>query len=673
MPAATDSGGPGAVGRTRLVVCNGGFYTRPGLRRILGLAGYDLATGAPGERAMVGVWGRAGTAARGLALAAKHGAPVLTCEDAFLRSVRLGREGAPPLGLLLDRTGVHHDADAPSDLERLLATHLLDDTPLLERARTGMARIAALGLSKYNRFETDRPAPPPGYVLVVDQCRDDAAVGPPGEARDLFARMLAAAQDENPGARILIRPHPETALGFREGHYAAETVGPGVAFSDPAIPPREMLEGATAVYVASSHLGFDAILAGHRPRVFGRPFYAGWGLTRDEVPLPRRGRTLTRAQLFAAAMILYPVWYDPCRDRLCSFEQALDQLEAEVRVWREDRAGHVAAGMRRWKRAHLARAFGRERRLVFRADAARGAETAARTGRGLLVWSDGAAPAGVPLRRVEDGFLRSRGLGAALVPPLSLIADSRGIHFDPTRESDLDRLLDLPLPAGGTARAERLIEHLVRLGLSKYNTGAATLPPLPEGRRILVAGQVSDDASLRHGAAAGWNAASLLARARADNPGAVILWKPHPDVEAGLRRGDPPSAEADGVLSGVSAAAAIEVADEVWTLTSILGFEALIRGKPVVCAGMPFYAGRGLTRDLAPVPAHRTSRPSLAHLVHAALIDYPRYVDPVSGLPCPVEVAVERLADGTVAPRAATNRILAGLQGLRAGLPWLWR
>ena len=61
-------------------------------------------------------------------------------------------------------------------------------------------------------------------------------------------------------------------------------------------------------------------------------------------------------------MILYPTWYDPYRDRLCELEEVLDALEAEARAWREDRAGHVAAGMRLWKRGHLQRVFGRHAR-----------------------------------------------------------------------------------------------------------------------------------------------------------------------------------------------------------------------------------------------------------------------------------------------------------------------
>jgi capsular polysaccharide export protein len=151
----------------------------------------------------------------------------------------------------------------------------------------------------------------------------------------------------------------------------------------------------------------------------------------------------------------------------------------------------------------------------------------------------------------------------------------------------------------------------------------------------------------------------------------VILWKPHPDVEAGLRPGAVTAADlrmADVTLSGIDAAAALGTADEVWTMTSTLGFEALLRGLPVTCLGMPFYAGWGLTRDLMPAPAWRTARPDLPALVHAVLIDYPRYLDPVTGLPCPVEVAVDRLAAGELPMPGPWLGLLSKLQGLKATL-----
>ena len=129
---------------------NGGFLRQRRVRRILALAGVDLRLGWPGDGDLVAVWGRSPYAARGERVAARTGADLLRIEDAFLRSVLPGRSGAPPLGLLIDRQGVHFDAAHPSDLEAILARHPLDETPLLDRARGAMARLREAHLSKYS-------------------------------------------------------------------------------------------------------------------------------------------------------------------------------------------------------------------------------------------------------------------------------------------------------------------------------------------------------------------------------------------------------------------------------------------------------------------------------------------------------------------------------------------
>ncbi|MEI4469879.1 capsular polysaccharide biosynthesis protein [Frigidibacter sp. MR17.24] len=656
------------------------------LRRILSLAGHAPRPGLlgrPGPADLVAVWGQSPFAHRGEAVARRSGAGLLRIEDAFLRSVRPGRAGGgPPLGLMLDATGtpdqggVHFDSRQPSSLERLLLDHPLDDADLLRRARDGIDRISALRLSKYNIADVDLPPPDPGYVLVVDQTAGDASI-PMGGARDTtFLEMLLIAQEEHPRARILIKTHPETQSGARPGHYGPEHATGRVSLETRPVAPQVLLEGAVAVYTVSSQLGFEAVLAGHRPRVFGQPFYAGWGLTEDERPVWRRQRKLTRAQLFAAAMILAPTWYDRCRDRLASFEEAVDQLEAEVRAFRDDGRGHVALGMRLWKRGPLQKMLGRERRIVFAEAPAPAQARAAAEGRRLIGWAGRVPPGLGPVTRVEDGFLRSRGLGAELVPPLSLVLDRSGIYYDPARESDLERLVAAGPPAGGTRRAERLVARIVAAGLSKYNLGGA-LPEMPAGHRILVPGQVEDDASIRLGAGEVRTNRDLLIATRARNPDAILLYKPHPDVEAGLRPGAIAPTElftlADFVVAGTDPARLLAEVDEVWTMTSTLGFEALLRGCPVTCFGAPFYAGWGLTRDLGPVPARRRVRPGLAAFAHAALIAYPRYHDPVSGLPCPPEVALERLAEGRIPHPGAANRMLAKLQGRLASQAWIWR
>lgn len=667
----------------RLFFYNAGFIWQRRLRRMLALAGHDLRLGLPGPNDAVAVWGHSPHAARGEAVAERRGTRLVRLEDAFLRSVLPGRAGGAPLGLLIDPLNVHYNSAAPSVMERLLTGATLDDSALLQRSRDGMARIRALNLSKYNNFDETLAPPSPGYVLVVDQTVQDAAIRHSGASAATFREMLAYAQIEHPGARIVIKAHPETILGLRPGHYGPEHCDHRTSLLTDPVAPWPLLEGAIAVYTVSSQLGYEAILAGHKPRVFGQPFYAGWGLTVDETPVPRRRRVLTRAQIFAVSHILAPVWYDPCRDRLCSFEQAVDQLEAEVRAFRQDRHGHIATGMRLWKRGALQRVFGGSAPVLFADPPARALARAQATGRGILIWA-GKEPPGlaeaasnVPVLRVEDGFLRSRGLGADLVAPLSLVTDRQGIYYDPTRPSDLEALIGAHPPAGGLARAERLVARIAAARLSKYNLRTADLPKLPEGHRILVPGQVEDDASIRLGAGAICTNLALLARVRAENPRAVVLFKPHPDVEAGLRPGALTTAEAlshaDAVLPFADPVALIDACAEVWTMTSLLGFEALLRGKPVTCLGTPFYAGWGLTRDLGPRVIRRQARPDVAALAHAALIAYPRYIDPVTGRPCPPEVLVDRLASGRIPRAGPANRALARLQGIFASLAPLWR
>ncbi|MFV1875126.1 capsular polysaccharide biosynthesis protein [Nioella sp.] len=675
----------GAAQPRRAYYFTGGFLTNRRVRRILELAGHDLALGKPGADDDVLVWGHSPYAARGEKAAEATGAHVVRVEDAFLRSLHPGRSGEPPLGLTIDRRGAWFDSRQPSELEHLLATHPLDDTALLDRARDAIARMRENHLTKYAAVDPSLAAPPPGYVLVIDQTMGDASIRLGGASDRTFREMLVLAQEENPGARIVIKTHPETSGGHRSGHYDDGDTSDRISLCTDPLSPWVLMEGATAVYTVSSQLGFEAILAGHRPQVFGQPFYAGWGLTEDLNPIGRRKRRLTRAQMVAGALILYPRWYDPYRDRLCGLEDVLATLEAEARAWRQDRRGYVALGMRAWKRGPLQKVFAANGPALRFEDAP---DRAVARERPVMVWAgketdalrEACNRADLPLLRVEDGFLRSRGLGAELIPPLSLVLDDLGIYYDPTRASRLEQMIAeaAELPPERLRRAERLTHALTSTGVSKYNLpGNATLPD-PGGREVvLVPGQVEDDASIRLGAGAICTNLALLKTARDLHPDAFLLYKPHPDVEAGLRSGavspDDLSLLADHVATRADPMALIAQADRVVTMTSLMGFEALLRGVPVTVTGAPFYAGWGLTQDLGPVPARRRARPSLAALAHAALISYPRYHDPVTGRPCPVEVVVERLASGTIPSPAIRLRALAKLQGWFAGHAWLWR
>lgn len=655
----------------RVFYFNAGFLKQKRVRRILELAGYPLQLGKPGVDDLIAVWGHSPYAKRGEVMSENTGAGLIRVEDAFLRSLHPGRSGEPPIGLVVDAKGVHFDSSQPSDLEGLLAAHPLDDTALLDRARGAIARLQEAHLTKYSAFDPTLPVPDPGYVLVIDQTKGDASVTHGQADANTFREMLYYAQEDNPGARIVIKTHPETQAGHRPGYFSPDDATDRITLVTDPVSPWSLLEGAIGVYTVSSQMGFEAIYAGHRPKVFGHPFYAGWGLTEDRHPvgLSRRGRNLSRAQLFAASMILYPKWYDPHRDRLCEIEDVISALETMTQSWREDRFGWVAQGMRLWKRKHLQQFFGAHAPVRFRGSAGT---------RRHMVWASQAKASQRNIVRVEDGFLRSRGLGAELVPPLSLVCDDLGIYYDPTRPSRLEDWIRMraELRPDQERRADRLMTRLNDLGLTKYNQGGETFE-MPDGHCILVPGQVEDDASIRLGAGAVSTNLELLRMVRAENTQAVILYKPHPDVEAGLRDGDVSARDIRDlnatVLQNADTAQLLTQVDAVWTMTSLLGFEALIRGIPVTVTGVPFYAGWGLTTDLGDVPERRQAKPSLTGLVHAALIDYPRYYDPATGTPCAVEVVLDRLVSGDGLRRGTPNRLLSKLQGVFASYSGLWR
>lgn len=261
------------------------------------------------------------------------------------------------------------------------------------------------------------------------------------------------------------------------------------------------------------------------------------------------------------------------------------------------------------------------------------------------------ADCGAHVVRVEDGFLRSVGLGAAFAPPVSWALDTRGLHHWGHTPSDLEVLLqsfgfsDEHRDAG-----RRLIGMVRQHRLSKYNLGSSawTAPAAlqaHQGRKLLVIGQVANDAALQGIRTPTRTNMDLLAQVRSMHPQAYIAYKRHPDVTAGLRAGgdDGVPQWADTVMEGVGLHDALPCFDEVHVLNSLSGFEALIAGKPVVCHAQPFYAGWGLTQDMQ--PCHRRTRQlALSELVYGALALYPTYINPDSGKPMGVFAAIDYLA-----------------------------
>lgn len=335
----------------------------------------------------------------------------------------------------------------------------------------------------------------------------------------------------------------------------------------------------------------------------------------------------------------------------------------------------AAIGFAAWKRPTVAPLlWAGSRHVNFAATAAK-----VSSGDQVAIWKSRLAPRTLSalyrrqahLVEVEDGFIRSVGLGAECIPPLSIVVDHLGAYFDPSEASELELLIE----EGGFSaplleRARSLHALIVERGISKYGSGSTTIERRSiEQRHLLVVGQVEDDRSVLSGGGPVSSNLELLRRVREIAPDAFITYKPHPDVEAGHRVGAISRKTvlklANEIVDDQLIGALIDQVDEVHVNTSLAGFEALMRNREVVVHGVPFYAGWGLTRDLGAVPSRRTARRTVDELVAAVLLMYPRYLDPETGLPCPPEVLIRRL---TAAARPARGTMLVRLRRMQGRL-----
>ncbi|MGG5812576.1 hypothetical protein, partial [Falsiroseomonas sp. CW058] len=484
----------------------------------------------------------------------------------------------------------------------------------------------------------------------------EAAAGP-APAGAAAARARRGAARRRGGAVLAVRDP------FAEG-------APVLPGSLGPVSPWTLLDAAAELHGAGRDLALLALAA---------------GVALHDGPLAGADPASAWAAVLAATRCT-----DPFDGAPCGILQALDLLALWTAREAEGRQVAACLGIHPFKRQRL-------RDLLasaapppsFHGRAGAAIAAARRRGGALLAWSASAPPglaarcdaAGVALLWLEDGFIRSAGLGAAFRAGASFALDARGPHYDPARESDLEHVLaTVDFPSTLLARAAALREAVVARGVTKYNLGGAApaIAAPPGRRRILVPGQVEDDASVALGGGAIRTNLALLRAVRAAEPDAFLVYKPHPDIEAGFRRGRIPRAALDGladqVLEDAPMAAVLRQVDAVHTLTSLTGFEALLRGIPVTCWGRPFYAGWGLTEDRAPVP-RRTRRLALDEIVAGALILYPRCIDPLTRLPCPPEVLLDRMARPDLFPpgrrarlramQGAVTRLVAGLRGWR--------
>ncbi len=470
-------------------------------------------------------------------------------------------------------------------------------------------------------------------VVIVDERRWslDPTSDSPAARPKAFERMVATARRNHPDAQLLLTRSGDRGSGRWLSECSAGIAANARVHHVANLVGRQV--GRTShVYTIGATEGLLALLGGANVHVFGGPYYAGWGLTDDDFLLYGRRHRPTVHQLFHAVFFRLTRYLDPRTHQPGDIRSILASLELQrdIATRLSDKRDLAAVHIQRWKRLFIApflTAGGSTLRWTNRCESLNTFEY-------MVLWGArncASSPRTAGSIRIEDGFLHSSGLGSDIVAPCSQVVDTRGIYFDPTAPSDLTEILNHALFDDiELARAEKLRGQIVRNGITKYNLGRQRPSwTAPSGRQVvLVAGQVEDDASIRLGCPAIQTTHALLNEVRAQRPHAWLVYRPHPDVLTRNRRGlIDASAIADVVDTLADIVSLIEVADEVHTLTSLAGFDALLRGKPVFTYGIPFYAGWGLTRDaIAPIP-HRERPLSLDMLTAGALLRYPIYWD----------------------------------------------
>ena len=265
----------------------------------------------------IAAWGLKRKTLNLFSLAVKHNKPFLLLEDGFIRSLYpwaadVDKTLNAGISFCIDRKGFYYDGNLSTDLEDLLNTKILNEAEIIY-AKQMIGLIVRNRISKYNNQPlnlNELATKSRKRVLVVDQSYGDMSLVCGGVDDSVFQRMVQDAVKENPDAEILFKIHPDTLSRCTESGFS-KFIPASVKVIDTFINPITLLQSVDEVYVATSQLGFEALMCGKKVHVYGLPFYSGWGLTDDKIHCPRRKRKLTIYELFYIVYVSYSHYIDP--------------------------------------------------------------------------------------------------------------------------------------------------------------------------------------------------------------------------------------------------------------------------------------------------------------------------------------------------------------------------
>ena len=253
---------------------------------------------------------------------------------------------------------------------------------------------------------------------------------------------------------------------------------------------------------------------------------------------------------------------------------------------------------------------------------------------------------------LEDGFIRSIGLGVQGYPAFSIVEDENGMHYDAFKNTTIQQILneyDFKNDEKLLSLAKDTIELIKKYKISKYNINEMKLPDIVKNskkEKVLIIAQTAGDNSLKYGRAYEFKPKDIIISALEENPGKDIFVKIHPDVLTGKRKSsidiDLAKKYCKVLTQNTNPILLLEEFDKVYTQTSQMGFEAAFLGKEVVTFGMPFYAGWGITKDKLQNPERKRKLTPL-EVFAAAYILYSKYYNPYEKRECDIIETIEEI------------------------------
>lgn len=584
-------------------------------------------------------WGRKESGKIAKKLAKKNNAKFCLLEDGLIRSLGLGINDKNSFSLVFDDIGIYYDATAASRLENILNTYEFSEDEL-EQAKKAIKYLVDNNISKYNNAYKEFKLGNKDNVLVILQSANDLSLKY-GLANNINSiDMIKDAIKENPNSKIYVKIHPDTLNGKKPSDININEIPQECEIISDSYNPIILLKNFKKVYTKTSTMGFEALLCGCECVCYGMPFYAGWGITKDKQKCERRIKIRNIEEIFYAMYFLYTKYYNPYSEDISDIFDTMKTIVQFREIYKANSGRLFFFGFSLWKRAHTKHFFKSDNNKIIFMNSLSALKWYKITENDkAFIWGKKYDKNELEkyfknVSIVEDGFIRSIGLGSNLTKAYSLVVDDIGIYFDPRTPSRLEYILKNTDFSDELIQEAKEIRKLILDNLfSKYNCLKHQELPKREQKTILIPAQVEDDASIKCGGL-GYDTLKLIKQVRDENPEAYIIYKVHPDVVAGNRKGLKDEKiilkYCDEIITDISIDSCIKACDEVHTITSTAGYDALIRDKVVVTYGAPFYAGWGLTIDKNIIPeimSRRSKKLDINELISGVVILYPRYIN----------------------------------------------